>query len=203
MNFEVLNTFASLGTFAVIAATAIAALIQLRHLRASNLLMSMLSSIDDWAHLQPERIFIRNELAAKLEEQSFRGALTENRLTPENAALYAVGNFFECHGILVKNGLLNAQIYLDQWGYVAKIFWEDMATAVALMRRKSGHDFYQNFEYLAVLSRRASQSHSRGTYPPSVERWTLIDKWLDVDEKAGMSTGHLDHADIGQRPVTE
>ena len=186
MSLEVLNTLASLGTFTVIAATAIAALVQLRHLRASNLLMSMMSSIEDWTRLQQERIFIRNDLATKLEDQSFRAALTDNRLTSENAALYAVGSFFECHGILVKNGLLNRQIFLDQWGYVVRIFWEDMAAAVVLMKRKAGDAFYQNFEYLAVLSRKHSPRYPQGTYPPRMERWRPVDKWLDADKAAGI-----------------
>jgi 23S rRNA G2069 N7-methylase RlmK/C1962 C5-methylase RlmI len=41
MTLEFLNTFASFGTFAVIAATAIAALVQLRHARSSNQIAAM------------------------------------------------------------------------------------------------------------------------------------------------------------------
>jgi hypothetical protein len=36
MSLEVVNTLATFGTFVVIAATAIAALVQLRHARSSN-----------------------------------------------------------------------------------------------------------------------------------------------------------------------
>jgi hypothetical protein len=36
MSLELLNTFATLGTFVVIAGTAIAAIVQLRHARSSN-----------------------------------------------------------------------------------------------------------------------------------------------------------------------
>ena len=36
MSTELVNTFATLGTFVVIAATAIAAIVQLRHMRGSN-----------------------------------------------------------------------------------------------------------------------------------------------------------------------
>ncbi len=41
--FEILNTIAAIGTFLVIAATAIAAVVQLRHMRASNQLEGLLS----------------------------------------------------------------------------------------------------------------------------------------------------------------
>jgi hypothetical protein len=36
MSLELLNTFATFGTFVVITATAVAALVQLRHARSSN-----------------------------------------------------------------------------------------------------------------------------------------------------------------------
>jgi hypothetical protein len=36
MSFELVNTLATFGTFVVIAATAIAAVVQLRHARSSN-----------------------------------------------------------------------------------------------------------------------------------------------------------------------
>lgn len=36
MSLELVNTFATLGTFLVIAATATAAIVQLRHARGSN-----------------------------------------------------------------------------------------------------------------------------------------------------------------------
>lgn len=43
MSLELLNALASAGTFIVIGATAIAAVIQLRHVRASNQLQGLLS----------------------------------------------------------------------------------------------------------------------------------------------------------------
>jgi hypothetical protein len=43
MNFEAWNTAAAVGTFVVIAASAIAALVQLRHLRTSNQLSGLVS----------------------------------------------------------------------------------------------------------------------------------------------------------------
>lgn len=43
ITLEVLSTAASVGTFVVIGATAIAAVVQLRHLRASNQLQGLLT----------------------------------------------------------------------------------------------------------------------------------------------------------------
>ena len=42
---EILNTVAAVGTFLVITATAIAAAVQLRHLRANNQLAGMLDVV--------------------------------------------------------------------------------------------------------------------------------------------------------------
>ena len=41
MSTELVNTFATLGTFVVIAATAIAAIVQLRHMRGSNQIVAL------------------------------------------------------------------------------------------------------------------------------------------------------------------
>jgi len=46
MILQVLDTVAALGTFIVIALTAIAALVQLRHLRSSNQLSAMLKLLE-------------------------------------------------------------------------------------------------------------------------------------------------------------
>ncbi|MBV8366944.1 MAG: hypothetical protein JO194_10675, partial [Candidatus Eremiobacteraeota bacterium] len=51
MNLELLNVFATLGTFVVISATAIAALVQLRHARSSNQIAAMTRR----DHLQDQR----------------------------------------------------------------------------------------------------------------------------------------------------
>ena len=41
MSLELVNTFVTLGTFVVIAATAIAAIVQLRHARSSNHIVAL------------------------------------------------------------------------------------------------------------------------------------------------------------------
>jgi hypothetical protein len=51
MSLELLNSLAAIGTFFVIAATAIAAIIQLRHMRANNQLQGLL---DVLVHIEDE-----------------------------------------------------------------------------------------------------------------------------------------------------
>jgi len=48
MTLEALNTTFAGAAFAVIGATAIAAIVQLRHLRASNQINALLTILQDW-----------------------------------------------------------------------------------------------------------------------------------------------------------
>ena len=61
MSLELLNTLASIGTFVVIGATAIAAVVQLRHMRANNQLEGLL------------------DVLARVEDESFNKWLTDTQ----------------------------------------------------------------------------------------------------------------------------
>ena len=77
MPFQVLDTVAALGTFIVIAMTAIAALIQLRHLRSSNQLNAMLKllELEQSPQLEARFHFVRAELATRMKDPEFRASL--------------------------------------------------------------------------------------------------------------------------------
>jgi len=74
---EELTAFASLGTFVVIAVTAIAALVQLRHNRAANQLSGVLEYIKIWEteSIQHANRFVQDELPAKLNDPQYRQEL--------------------------------------------------------------------------------------------------------------------------------
>src|SRR5579872_3706746 len=76
---DIVNTIAAVGTFVVIAATAIAAIIQLRHLRASNQLQGLLDVI---GRLEDEKIYewfseTRRELPSLLEDPKYVRSVLE------------------------------------------------------------------------------------------------------------------------------
>ena len=77
MTLEALSTAAAIGTFLVIAATAIAALIQLRHLRVSNQLQGLLAilSLPYEPILHESFEFVSHELEARLRDPEFRHEL--------------------------------------------------------------------------------------------------------------------------------
>jgi hypothetical protein len=74
MSLELANTLATLGTFVVIAATAIAALLQLRHARSSNqiaALNELRETTETPAFLEASH-FVQGGLSAKLQDPAFR-----------------------------------------------------------------------------------------------------------------------------------
>jgi hypothetical protein len=74
MSLEFVNTFATLGTFVVIAATAIAAIVQLRHMRGSNQITALneLRETMETPDFQAASHFVVTELPAKLRDPAFR-----------------------------------------------------------------------------------------------------------------------------------
>lgn len=128
MSLELLSTIGTLLTVAIVGATAIAALIQLRHLRAGNQITALLTIGD---RLQSERFrdaayLVSHRLATALEDPTFRTfiiARQRGETTPEVAPEYAtinqaallVGNTYEEIGNLVKNGVIDETLFMDQY----------------------------------------------------------------------------------------
>ena len=81
MSLELWSTIASVGTFVVITATAIAAVLQLRHLRAANMVAAIQSFFNAYEgpELREAFQFVRNELPLRLEDRTFRQELRAGR----------------------------------------------------------------------------------------------------------------------------
>ena len=74
MSLEMWSTLASVGTFVVILATALTAVVQLRHIRLANQLSGLLSA---FGMLQDPSVrellsFVRHDLAEKMKDETFR-----------------------------------------------------------------------------------------------------------------------------------
>jgi len=67
MSLELINTFVTFGTFVVIAATAIAAIVQLRHARSSNHIAALneLRETTEVPDFQAALYFVQGELSAR------------------------------------------------------------------------------------------------------------------------------------------
>jgi hypothetical protein len=78
MSTELLNSIATLGTFVVIAATALAALVQLRHMRGSNQIAA-LSDLYEKDTACPRRCKIRHfAIKSYIERRSLKKSRTQS-----------------------------------------------------------------------------------------------------------------------------
>jgi len=190
MSLELVNTFGTLLTVAIIAATAIAAMVQLRHLRASNQITAMLSIGNQFesAEFRNATTLVRRDLDAALEYPAYREytiAMTRRTRIPAvpkeyddlfNAASL-VGNTFEELGILMKNGIIDRDLFLDRYGWAILQTWNRFQRTVAWARDVSNEPtIWENFEYLTVLAQDFARERG-STYPKGVRHLELRNPW--------------------------
>ena len=190
MSLELVNTFGTLLTTGIIAATAIAAMVQLRHLRASNQINAMFS-IGNQLHGKAFRdalTLVAHDLEDALEQRAYReydAARTLGMRVPAVSdeyralrdAVILVGNTYEEVGILVKNGTVDRQMFLDRFSSVIVGSWRRLENSIAFARAVTNDDrLWENFEYLAVIAD-DFVSHHGSTYPKGVRKMQLHNPW--------------------------
>jgi hypothetical protein len=190
MSLELVNTFATLGTFLVIAATAIAAIVQLRHARGSNQIAALAELRDAFqSHEFSEAIgFIETRLAELLENPEFRYQFANRSArTPEFRddidKVRLIGNYFEDMGALMLAGLVDRESLCMIYSSDMSRAWEALEPALAISRRKTGRVIWENFEYAAMLSFRWIKAHPDGAYPNGEPRLPVNDRWLEADRQ--------------------
>jgi len=194
MTLELWNTFATFGTFIVIAATAVAALVQLRHMRGGNQIAALqeLRQETEAPEFVAGQQLVLREAASKLKDSEFRYQLANaSTRTDDNRTLIAgfvkVGNFYESLGLLVKTGLVDRELALDWWASNAAQAWEALGPFARILRRARGPEIWENFEYIVVLAQDWLAAHPRGAYPAGVRRITEKDEWLEADAQYATS----------------
>ncbi|MBV8148109.1 MAG: DUF4760 domain-containing protein [Candidatus Eremiobacteraeota bacterium] len=193
MSLELVNTLATFGTFVVIAATAIAAIVQLRHARSSNQIVALneLREMMEAPEFVAAFEFISTELSSKLQDSSFRhqwndrSARTDEGKRPIGK-IRTIMNYYEGMGVLVKTGLVDRELALDMWSEVIIVAWDNLAPFTVMGRRRQ-RDLCENFEYLTVLAQDFLAAHPKGTYPSGVRRIDLKDEWLEADKQYAVS----------------
>jgi hypothetical protein len=197
MSLELVNTLATFGTFVVIAATALAALVQLRHARSSNQIEALAEMRQEAAssEMMPALRFVRFDLSEKLKDPAFRYQMANPRtLTEANmmARIYVsrVANYYDGMGALVKSGLADKNLVLDNsYSTVGALtMWNQLNPVIALLRQALGDpSCYENFEYLIALAQDWKAAHPNGNYPAGVRRLDLNYPWLDADKQYAAS----------------
>lgn len=102
MSLELINTLASLGTFLVIAATAVAAIVQLRQVRSSNHIAALneIRETREAPDFQAAEHFIFGRLSVKMQEPAFRYCLGAPAAAADETRtligmITKVGDFYE------------------------------------------------------------------------------------------------------------
>jgi hypothetical protein len=190
MSLEILNTTATLGTFVVIAATAITAMIQLRHARSSN----QIAALNELRASQQTDSFVKalhcvySDLPSKILYTEFRYQLANRneRTTEFNefiSSVEAVGDSYENIGVLAKAGLVDRRLLLDIYPALVLDAWAALIDVTAILRAHYGSSIWENFEYLAVLSQDWKVAHPNGAYPRGVRRIEVPNRWREADEQ--------------------
>ena len=177
MSLEVWTTVAAVGTFIVITITAIAAFIQLHHLRASNQLSAMLKllELEQSSALEDRFHFVREQLTAKMQDPQFRASLdaqpVDRTIHPERHVIA----WFEHIGAWMKNGLIDEETYLEYASPIIVQYWALLAPTVRRMRSTREPWLLEDFEYLAARAKRWMTTHPHGNYPKSTSRLEPLD----------------------------
>ena len=184
MSLELWSAVASVGTFLVIGATAIAAIVQLRHLRSANQVAAwqMFAQTYEGPELRDAFHFVRTELAQRLEDPEFRRELRAGETDRVKHPEIKICNFFDQWGAYYRNGVIDRRTFMQVNCGIVIGFWELLEPVIVLLAdRRKGNMSFQQFEYLTVQARRWDQRHPDGDFPKSEERIPLNDKWREVD----------------------
>jgi len=181
VTLELINTIASVTTTVIIAATAIAALVQLRHLRGANQINGQLAL----RQVLLDRAFLdavgraRQEVPKLMKEPAFRKYVADYHLglAEDNErydSLYEeiliVGRNLENIGNMVRNGLTDGRIFIEQWSPLVITSWNAIEPLLRIRRAAEHADYaWEDFEYLTVLARRWVAG-TRTIYPRNVAR---------------------------------
>ena len=155
----------------VIAATAVVAVIQLRHMRSSNQIAAAMRIHDvvESEEFQAARRFIRDDLAERLKDPEFRRAfgVTANK---DSRPVILVGNYYEEIGIFVKYGLVDENIACEMWANEIVLDWQRMSPVIALVQQRGLPFAWHNFEYMYTLCDAWLRRYPEGRFPRTRRR---------------------------------
>lgn len=182
MTLETFNAVVALVTAVIIGATAVAALVQLRHIRASNELTAFSEAMELWYQpaVQDGFRFIQRELEARMQDPAFRADLdtagvVDHIAHPELSPI----DFFDNIGVMVSLGLLREDIILHPAGQLVQNLWQTMSPSIAIMRRKRGAQLYVSFEYLAWRASLWQKRYPDGFQAKGWDRLPNPDVWAE------------------------
>lgn len=187
---EILNTAASLATVAIVSATAVAAIIQLRHLRTSNQISAVLQIGERFeapAYVDAY-LLLSHKLQSVLDDPSFRAyeiAHARQLPLPEinpsllevRRAVIMIGNMYDEMGVLVQRGIIDRSLFVYQYAPHIVEQWQRLEPYIAFVREASGDNTtWEMFEYLVVLTMDFTKANPQ-TYPRGIRRLNISNPW--------------------------
>lgn len=173
MPAEWVTAIATVFTALVIGASAVAALVQIRHMRKSNeieIIAKWTEAIES-EQFQQARAFVMQELPRILADPARVRALEWDPIPAEFAPMRTVCNHFESVGAFIKLGSVEGRVACELWSLVVLECWRAISPVATLVRARYNTDsVWDNFEYLAVLAEDYIAAHPEGTYPAGVRR---------------------------------
>ncbi len=171
IDYALWNAIVSTATLVVVAAAAVAAVRQIRHLRAQNTLQGLLKVLDDWRDptFREWVNYVRNQLPVRMAEPGFFEEL-DGRIDRSRHPELHVCDWYEQVGSFMKHGLLDEQTMMDVSSGSAPYIWREIEPVITYMRQKRGDSVYENFEYFAARGVMFSRAHPNGCYPAGTPR---------------------------------
>lgn len=194
MSAEWVTAVGTVGTFLVITASAIAALVQIRHMRGSNQIVALTECREtlESPDFREAQRFVSYELPKRLSDpqEVLRIAQPQSQFEGEYQAIDTVANFFENLGIFVKNHIIEADLACDMWAYILLRNWNALVPIVTFVRQDLKEPrIWENFEYLAVLCEDYTKRHPEGEFPPLLRRMPEDQSFVDAVERAQRLVG--------------
>ena len=185
MSLDAAAYVSQIGTFIVIAATAVIAVIQLRHLRSGNQVLWMRGLAQDYegAEFRDAFHFVRTELTERLKDPLFRKELRSGQLDRAKHPEVVVLNLFENWGRNYRAGAVDREAFVIQFCRVIVSHWDALEPVIALIATRSDgvNTSFGSFEYLTVKSRAWMTRNPHADYPKDAPRIPLIDRWAEAD----------------------
>ncbi len=186
MNWEAVTAVATAGTFFVIAASAVAAMKQLSHVRAGNQSAQAMAMMERWSSQDYRSLvrYINTELDEKMQDPKFRAGLEQTPVDTIAHPELMVCAYWEQIGSLIKLQAMSEDAFMDMGSYQVLTMWNKLRGLIAIMRRRRGPSLYDNFEYLAARAQRWESLHADDSYPKGTPRMPIDDVWAS-DSNAG------------------
>jgi len=166
MDVSAVSAFAALGTFIVIAATAIAAFVQLRQIRRSNQLSGLQSAFGMLVEPSVRELidYVRYDLPVRMKDEGFRAGLLDIPVDRRKHPEFYLCDMYNHIGSFVRNKLIDEEIYLQTEWYNVNLYWSLLRDVIAVSRRNRPY-LFENFEWLAARAQSWQANHPHGDYP--------------------------------------